>query len=231
MWLGGGGVGGCHAICIHTEIPPRITFFLYVFYALHSSFPKTVINTTQNYMKCNWKMKNVKEDINFFFTPIQYEHSGSERRIMMTISRFQRILIKIFSEQQRKNKAITMYIHVGTEWTPDCRLALRPFLFLCLFLCVCFLEVGDQMKLLHNCWSELLVLDHIFRQVQHRQEDSILLVTGQEVTTPSHNFPSATVCFIYLHCISLKMCWKMRLLSKSLDSSSRLESFVSLEGW
>lgn len=43
------------------------------------------------------------------------------------------------------------------------------------------------MKLLHNCWSELLVLDHIFRQVQHGKEDSILLVTGQEVTTPSHN--------------------------------------------
>lgn len=37
------------------------------------------------------------------------------------------------------------------------------------------------MKLLHNCWSELLVLDHIFRQVQHGQEESILLVTGQEV--------------------------------------------------
>lgn len=47
--------------------------------------------------------------------------------------------------------------------------------------CVCVLEVGDQMKLLHNCWSELLVLDHIFRQVQHGQDDSILLVTGQEV--------------------------------------------------
>uniref|UniRef100_A0A671U4H4 Nuclear receptor subfamily 5, group A, member 1a n=1 Tax=Sparus aurata TaxID=8175 RepID=A0A671U4H4_SPAAU len=49
--------------------------------------------------------------------------------------------------------------------------------------CIFFkeLRVGDQMKLLHNCWSELLVLDHIFRQVQHGQEDSILLVTGQEV--------------------------------------------------
>ncbi|TNM90263.1 hypothetical protein fugu_004497, partial [Takifugu bimaculatus] len=48
--------------------------------------------------------------------------------------------------------------------------------------CIFFkeLRVGDQMKLLHNCWSELLVLDHIFRQVQHGQEDSILLVTGQE---------------------------------------------------
>lgn len=47
------------------------------------------------------------------------------------------------------------------------------------------------MKLLHNCWSELLVLDHIFRQVQHGKGDSILLVTGQEVTTPPHSFPSA----------------------------------------
>ncbi|XP_061775482.1 nuclear receptor subfamily 5 group A member 2-like [Nerophis ophidion] len=47
------------------------------------------------------------------------------------------------------------------------------------------LRVGDQMKLLHNCWSELLVLDHIFRQVQHGKGDSILLVTGQEVEMSS----------------------------------------------
>uniref|UniRef100_A0A7N8XYD3 Nuclear receptor subfamily 5 group A member 1 n=1 Tax=Mastacembelus armatus TaxID=205130 RepID=A0A7N8XYD3_9TELE len=53
--------------------------------------------------------------------------------------------------------------------------------------CIFFkeLRVGDQMKLLHNCWSELLVLDHIFRQVQHGKEDSILLVTGQEVELSS----------------------------------------------
>uniref|UniRef100_A0A8D3C9T3 Nuclear receptor subfamily 5 group A member 1 n=1 Tax=Scophthalmus maximus TaxID=52904 RepID=A0A8D3C9T3_SCOMX len=53
--------------------------------------------------------------------------------------------------------------------------------------CIFFkeLKVGDQMKLLHNCWSELLVLDHIFRQVQHGKEDSILLVTGQEVELSS----------------------------------------------
>eukprot|EP00072_Mus_musculus_P072382 XP_017174145.1 PREDICTED: steroidogenic factor 1 isoform X2 [Mus musculus] len=44
------------------------------------------------------------------------------------------------------------------------------------------LEVADQMTLLQNCWSELLVLDHIYRQVQYGKEDSILLVTGQEVT-------------------------------------------------
>lgn len=44
------------------------------------------------------------------------------------------------------------------------------------------LQVADQMTLLQNCWSELLVLDHIYRQVQYGKEDSILLVTGQEVT-------------------------------------------------
>ncbi|KAJ8388779.1 hypothetical protein AAFF_G00130120 [Aldrovandia affinis] len=53
--------------------------------------------------------------------------------------------------------------------------------------CVFFkeLKVGDQMKLLHNCWSELLVLDHIFRQVQHGKESSLLLVTGQEIEISS----------------------------------------------
>lgn len=47
-------------------------------------------------------------------------------------------------------------------------------------------QVGDQMKLLHNCWSELLVLDYISRQVQHGKEDSVLLVTGQEVSQHIH---------------------------------------------
>ncbi|XP_028919789.1 steroidogenic factor 1 isoform X1 [Ornithorhynchus anatinus] len=49
--------------------------------------------------------------------------------------------------------------------------------------CVFFkeLEVADQMKLLQNCWSELLVFDHIYRQIQHRKESTLLLVTGQEV--------------------------------------------------
>ncbi|GLD71751.1 nuclear receptor subfamily 5 group A member 2, partial [Lates japonicus] len=43
------------------------------------------------------------------------------------------------------------------------------------------LKVDDQMKLLQNCWSELLILDHVFRQVVHAKEGSILLVTGQQV--------------------------------------------------
>lgn len=38
------------------------------------------------------------------------------------------------------------------------------------------------MKLLQNCWSELLVFDHVYRQLQHGKEHSVLLVTGQEVS-------------------------------------------------
>ncbi|XP_063051282.1 steroidogenic factor 1a [Engraulis encrasicolus] len=49
--------------------------------------------------------------------------------------------------------------------------------------CIFFreLQVGDQMRLLHSCWSELLVLDHVCRQVHHGKENTILLVTGEEV--------------------------------------------------
>ncbi|XP_061118801.1 steroidogenic factor 1-like isoform X2 [Conger conger] len=47
------------------------------------------------------------------------------------------------------------------------------------------LKVGDQMKLLHNCWSELLLLDHIHRQIQHCKQDSVQLVTGQEIEISS----------------------------------------------
>ncbi|KAM9451173.1 steroidogenic factor 1b [Clarias gariepinus] len=47
------------------------------------------------------------------------------------------------------------------------------------------LKVGDQMKLLHSCWSELLVLDYISRQVHHDEQDTILLITGQKVDLTS----------------------------------------------
>ncbi|XP_051897936.1 nuclear receptor subfamily 5 group A member 2-like isoform X2 [Pristis pectinata] len=43
------------------------------------------------------------------------------------------------------------------------------------------LKVDDQMKLLQNCWSELLIMDHIYRQLAHGKESSILLVTGQQI--------------------------------------------------
>ncbi|XP_068191746.1 nuclear receptor subfamily 5 group A member 2-like [Antennarius striatus] len=43
------------------------------------------------------------------------------------------------------------------------------------------LKVCDQMKLLHSCWSELLLLDIISRQVLYGRDGSLLLVTGQEM--------------------------------------------------
>jgi nuclear receptor subfamily 5 group A protein 2 len=42
------------------------------------------------------------------------------------------------------------------------------------------LKVEDQMKLLQNAWSELLVFDHLYRQVHHHTE-GVLLVTGQTI--------------------------------------------------
>lgn len=43
-------------------------------------------------------------------------------------------------------------------------------------------KVGDQMKLLHSSWSDLLLLDIISRQVLYGKEGSLLLVTGQQVS-------------------------------------------------
>lgn len=43
------------------------------------------------------------------------------------------------------------------------------------------LQVADQMRLLHSCWSELLLLDHVCRQLHHGREETVLLVTGEEV--------------------------------------------------
>ncbi|KAI3359173.1 hypothetical protein L3Q82_002708 [Scortum barcoo] len=43
------------------------------------------------------------------------------------------------------------------------------------------LKVEDQMVLLQSCWSELLVLDHLCRQVTYGNEGCIYLVTGQQI--------------------------------------------------
>uniref|UniRef100_A0A3B4GC26 Nuclear receptor subfamily 5 group A member 2-like n=1 Tax=Pundamilia nyererei TaxID=303518 RepID=A0A3B4GC26_9CICH len=43
------------------------------------------------------------------------------------------------------------------------------------------LMVEDQMVLLQSCWSELLVLDHLCRQVTYGKEGCIYLVTGQQI--------------------------------------------------
>ncbi|XP_023193708.1 nuclear receptor subfamily 5 group A member 2-like isoform X3 [Xiphophorus maculatus] len=42
------------------------------------------------------------------------------------------------------------------------------------------LKVSDQMRLLHSCWSELLVLEIISRQVLYGIDGSLLLITGQQ---------------------------------------------------
>ncbi|XP_069744475.1 nuclear receptor subfamily 5 group A member 2-like isoform X2 [Narcine bancroftii] len=64
------------------------------------------------------------------------------------------------------------YSAIDQDWGSNAALSARSSPFVC---------VDDQMKLLQNCWSELLVLDHICRQVYHGKENSILLVTAQEV--------------------------------------------------
>uniref|UniRef100_A0A8B9H399 Nuclear receptor subfamily 5, group A, member 5 n=1 Tax=Astyanax mexicanus TaxID=7994 RepID=A0A8B9H399_ASTMX len=43
------------------------------------------------------------------------------------------------------------------------------------------LKVEDQMVLLQSCWSELLVLDHLYRQVAYGKDGSVYLVTGQQI--------------------------------------------------
>ncbi|KAG5279251.1 hypothetical protein AALO_G00075730 [Alosa alosa] len=43
------------------------------------------------------------------------------------------------------------------------------------------LKVEDQMALLQTCWSELLVLDHLCRQVAYGKEGCVYLVTGQQI--------------------------------------------------
>ncbi|XP_051904381.1 nuclear receptor subfamily 5, group A, member 5 isoform X1 [Hippocampus zosterae] len=43
------------------------------------------------------------------------------------------------------------------------------------------LKVEDQMILLQSCWSELLVLDHLCRQVIYGKEGCIYLVMGQQI--------------------------------------------------
>lgn len=44
------------------------------------------------------------------------------------------------------------------------------------------------MVLLQSCWSELLVLDHLCRQVTYGKEGCIYLVTGQQVKLDRNNW-------------------------------------------
>ena len=47
------------------------------------------------------------------------------------------------------------------------------------------MSTEDQMSLLHATWSELVLLDHIYRQVWFSNEANILLVSGQSVPITS----------------------------------------------
>ena len=40
-------------------------------------------------------------------------------------------------------------------------------------------KVGDQMKLLENCWSELLLLDMLYKQLEHTDTHQLLMVVVQ----------------------------------------------------
>ncbi|ELT95968.1 hypothetical protein CAPTEDRAFT_186691 [Capitella teleta] len=42
-------------------------------------------------------------------------------------------------------------------------------------------KVEDQMKLLQNCWSELLILDFVFKQMSHNKLDQLRMITGHLV--------------------------------------------------
>uniref|UniRef100_A0A668AWP0 Nuclear receptor subfamily 5, group A, member 5 n=1 Tax=Myripristis murdjan TaxID=586833 RepID=A0A668AWP0_9TELE len=54
------------------------------------------------------------------------------------------------------------------------------------------LKVEDQMVLLQSCWSELLVLDHLCRQVSYSKEGCIYLVTGQQAGVTLSSLVSRT---------------------------------------
>ncbi|RVE65543.1 hypothetical protein OJAV_G00117450 [Oryzias javanicus] len=53
------------------------------------------------------------------------------------------------------------------------------------------LQISDQMKLLHHCWSELLALDIISGQVLYDRQACLLLVEGCEVELSCTEYPPA----------------------------------------
>ncbi|XP_068434165.1 nuclear receptor subfamily 5, group A, member 5 [Clinocottus analis] len=73
------------------------------------------------------------------------------------------------------------------------------------------LKVEDQMVLLQSCWSELLVLDHLCRQVTYSKEGCIYLVTGQQIEV-------STI-------ISQAGATLSRLVSRTQDLVSKLKAF------
>lgn len=68
----------------------------------------------------------------------------------------------------------------------------------------CIVKVEDQMVLLQSCWSELLVLDHLCRQVAYGKESCIYLVTGQQVKVKGQM--QNLFVFLKFDFMSLKCC-------------------------
>ena len=46
------------------------------------------------------------------------------------------------------------------------------------------MSTEDQMSLLHETWSEMVLLDHIYRQVWFSDSHSVLLVNGKSIALP-----------------------------------------------
>uniref|UniRef100_A0A3P9P6F6 Nuclear receptor subfamily 5, group A, member 1b n=1 Tax=Poecilia reticulata TaxID=8081 RepID=A0A3P9P6F6_POERE len=82
------------------------------------------------------------------------------------------------------------------------------------------LKVSDQMKLLHSCWSELLVLEIISRQVLYGTDGGLLLITGQQVDTEMYLFSGTT-----LSCVQVS--YTLNSFNKSLKIVSQIVLFLS----
>lgn len=52
--------------------------------------------------------------------------------------------------------------------------------FKCNSCCLPYLQVDDQMKLLQNSWSDMLVLDHIHQRLHNQLPDETTLHNGQK---------------------------------------------------
>lgn len=76
------------------------------------------------------------------------------------------------------------------------------------------------MVLLQSCWSELLVLDHLCRQVAYGRDGSICLITGQQVRTPlslNQRFPT-----LFLEAHQQVTFWMSPLSGPSISVSTNM---------
>uniref|UniRef100_A0A3B3XL87 Nuclear receptor subfamily 5, group A, member 1b n=1 Tax=Poecilia mexicana TaxID=48701 RepID=A0A3B3XL87_9TELE len=79
------------------------------------------------------------------------------------------------------------------------------------------LKVSDQMKLLHSCWSELLVLEIISRQVLYGTDGGLLLIITD---TEMYLFSGTT-----LSCVQVS--YTLNSFNKSLKIVSQIVLFLS----